>query len=506
MAPTQKPITINVTMRNRWTYFDCDPDDQVELKKLFRYHPLNYEQFTSYQDKTWDGWANMLQRGRVATGLLEHINSILNNRTKLQELGVDLSEFPKVPYSFKITRDIEAPKFRSAAPSDREYQNTATEEMIAHSYCGGLILSATGTGKTRIASYYFMRLIGNGCFIVDDRGLLEQTRRVFASVLNEKIGVVGNSKFDPQRITAATVQTLARNLKNPKFAEWFKSLDVLLIDEFHTAMNNSYESTIRHIKPLAVFGFTATLDLHTPHIWMNAVALAGPPIFEYPIERGVEEGYLSQGSVCFVNFRNPRRFGPSYETINIKGERVTIAAGSPQATYRANIVRNAERNRAICAIVRQGWHYKRRMLLLVETKLHLRLLSDHLKDIPHVVLSGEIKGTERIDALKKMDAGLLDLILATRVLAKGADVETLDLIIDATGLPSQNNAAQRYGRGTRLSAGKTLLHVDISDVGGFYEKAARSRAAAFANLNIPTRTIDWRKDPREVFDVEKETT
>jgi len=79
-------------------------------------------------------------------------------------------------------------------------------------------------------------------------------------------------------------------------------LDVLVIDEVHVAMNRRSISIVSTIAPKAVFGLTATLELHKPDVRMRVTALAGPKIFEYDLPTAVAEGNLSKGVICYVNF------------------------------------------------------------------------------------------------------------------------------------------------------------------------------------------------------------
>src|SRR5438105_1362935 len=140
---------VTFSVSNRWTTIECVPETQVKLKKIFK-----------------------------------QFNITIKDRRRF-------------------------PCFREVITSEKErpYQKEAVEAMIKASSNGGLILAATGVGKTFLAAEYMRRLDGMSVFIVDELALLEQSRRALEAALGEKVGVVGRSEFDPRRVTVATVQT-----------------------------------------------------------------------------------------------------------------------------------------------------------------------------------------------------------------------------------------------------------------------------------------------------------
>jgi superfamily II DNA or RNA helicase len=391
------------------------------------------------------------------------------------------------------------------SPQIRYYQEAAVKAMIAASNTGGLLLCATGSGKTRIAGEYFACLKGSGCFIVDELALLEQSRRTIQQVIGEEVGIVGKSQFLPQRVTVATIQTLHKHRDKPEFRRWFKGLEVLIIDEIHLALNRRNIDIVQKIRPKAVFGLTATLELEKVHVQFPAQALAGPVLFTYSIEQGTAEGYLTAGVVTRVLFQDPLKgIAPDYWT-RVDGKRVRIAGGSRPADYRYRIVLNRARNDCIEELIREGMRRGKRAVVMVEHRAHLQALSRRLKDIHHQVVCGAVKMEERLEAMRQMDAGKLPLILANRVFAKGVDIKSVNLILDATGQPGHNGVLQRYGRGTRKTKGKGgLIYLDIADLGNDFSFAARSRAQAFREIGCPIIEESWTVGARQIFDRSEE--
>ena len=485
---------VHVILSNRWAVFKCPPKRIERLKTFFRYLRPGHEFAESYRNGSWDGYANMLQRGRVSTGLF------LDQKSELEKKYALTIEDKRVLPNFKVEQTL----------SDRDYQNEALITMHKASSCGGIVLCATGSGKTRMSALFFKSLVGRGLFVVDELTLLEQTRLEFQEVMREKIGIAGKSIFDPQRITVATIQTLSKHRKRRDFVKWFRSLEVVMIDEIHVAINKRNIDIISTIKPLAVFGLTATLQLEKPEVRFPVTALTGPVIFDYGIKTGVEEGYLTQGTVVNLQFEDPLKTPvPGYFTL-VKKTKKWIPPWAKTAVYRHHISLNKSRNDMIESLVREGLSGNLRIVVLVEQRRHLKILTSRFKDINHRVLSGDktLSGDSslRVKAMKDMDAGKVPLILASRVMSKGANVKTVNVIIDGTALPGVNSAIQRYGRGVRTADGKnSLLYINICDCGNKLTYTAKLREAALAKTGAYMVRKVWRGDAKEVYVTTKQT-
>lgn len=484
---------LRVTLTNRWATFHCSADEQAELKKLYSYDVPGSQFSGAYKEGGWDGRKNLMARGRVASGLF-----------------LDRLAALKSAYALEVADKRVAPRFRDLElRSSRPFQVDCVHAMVKASRVGGVVIMATGDGKTFTAAMYFKILVGSAVFVCDELTLQEQSRQEFEAALGERVGMVGDGKFDPRRITVATVQTLARARKKAAFRKWFESLSVVVIDEVHVAINKRNIDVITGVKPLAVFGLTATLELSKEHVRMPVAALCGPVIFEHTIREGTEEGHLTAGTAVFVAYRGALK-GPApgyWSKVRVKGEGLVdffVKPWSREAAYRYHVALNKGRNDCIEALVREGLRRGHSVCVLVNQVCHMRALSLRLRDVEHRALCGDraVSGDpkDRIRALREMDAGRLKLFIATRVFGKGVSVNALSLIIDGTALPGRNGAMQRYGRGVRVAAGKDrLLYVDIADRGRFGD-ASRSRESALMETGAEAVHVDWCGDAAAVFD------
>ena len=487
--------TIRFRLGNRKTgVFADSPETLLAVKKHFQFKPLGFQHMPKFQmgqeqvrralergeqpPEVWDGNVNMLRYGTLPTGLLLDRKSLLE-----QEFNVKLDDL-RQPLQFRtLSRELMA--------KARLYQLESLEAMKAASATGGIILSATGSGKTLLAGLLAYSLIGTMCFCVDELTALIQTQEVLQELLqDEQIGIVGKGEFNPQRITVATVQSLNIHRKRKDFQNWFKKLDVLVVDELHVQLNKRNIDVVRDVQPKAVYGLTATLELDKPYVRLPAMALTGPVIYTYPIQEGQREGYLAQGVAMRV------RVAQSLEEEFLN-------------EYTELIVESRTRNQCIAGLVDEGYNRNHTIVVLVERLRHLKLLSTMLEArlVPHQILCGKYKVDVRRDAQRSMEQGELKVILTNRIFSKSVNITSVDTIIDGTAGAGRNAVIQRFGRGIRQSDTKLgLIHFDIADCApkskpgtNPFSKHSAKRWKALKELEISIDTLAWNKDAKMVW-------
>lgn len=393
---------------------------------------------------------------------------------------------------FVVQGALEKPPLRTEnfLGSDRTYQNDCVTAMLKTlRFGGGLVLGATGTGKTRTAAMFFSRIDGDVLFVVDQLVLMEQAIADLEESLNEEIGNVGDSEFNPKRITVATRQTMFLHQRKPKFRRWTDGLQVIIVDEIHEQMNHSNFSVIEAIQPYAVYGLTATLALKKKQVRLRAYSLCGPVIYTYPLKQGQAEGYLSHGIATRILYTNPvtKEEQKLYGWTNL---------------YSSKIVDNEERNWLVTELIKEGHAQGKYIIALVTRVKHLKRLSDRLKEIPHRIVSGTFKGrhikvVDRIESKEKFEAGELRLLIANTVFKKGVNLKRVDMIVDADAGRSENDAVQKFGRGIRKHEDKLgLLYFDINDwdtlnPDNWFHIASRYRTRALQRAGVKVHKVYW---------------
>lgn len=470
---------IKVDLYNRIASFSNE-EDCLDLRNYFCFRVPNYRFMPAYKYGRWDGFINLMSRGKVSSGLF------LAKKEKIEQ---DLK------CKFEVTDLREITRFKPVTEvSDRDYQNKCVEAM-ATSISGGIVIGGTGIGKTKIAGMYFKRLKGNGLFVVDELQLLAQTKRALEVELGEPIGEIGNQVFVTERITVATIQTLHIHKADKKYLQWHKTLKAMIIDEVHIALNRRNSEVVKKIKPPVVFGLTATLELAKDHVAIPAFALCGPVLFEYYLEQGTKEGFLAPGIVCAVLFPQ-EGLDEDYHF-----------------EYQEMIVDSKARNKCVIALVREAYKRGKKTVLLVHRVAHLKYLSEELSDIPHRKIFGEKEVATRLKSTEKFDEGRVKLILANTVFKKGIDIHSIDCIVECSALKSKNDAVQKFGRGVRLSEEKSgLIFFDLNDralpglvrkddIFNRFQLSAKARLRAYKDKGIPVVKVSWAYDASEVFDV-----
>ncbi len=434
----------------------------------------------------WDGYVHLMSGGRIGTGVF------LAMQEKMEELGME----------FKVDDQRESPEFHAFLPKDgmRDYQVECVQQMLMAAKTGGLILNATGTGKTYIAGLYFGCLKGSGLFLVDELSLLKQAQGELASVMGEDIGEIGNGVFDPKRVTVATIQTIHRHRWDKRFVPWTRTLQTIIIDELHLALNRSNFQTIAAVKPPAVFGLTATLELKKKHVAMRAYDLCGPQIYDYPLTQGVREGILSKGVAISVGveneFKSPVVRGWSYF------QRRNGHRRNYQEEYVSLIVEGKKRNKVIRDFIKEAHKRGKYIILLLERVQHLKDMGDLLEDIPHHLVFGEKKVDQRVASKAKFEAGGIRVLLVNKVFKKGVNIKRVDVIIDGAGMKSRNDCVQKYGRGVRMCDEKDgLIYLDIADQKNRFEKAAKIRINALKKIGVPVYKTDSTLGPAKILDL-----
>ena len=398
--------------------------------------------FFAHRYHNWDGSKKLLVRDKLPAGLFWATYKDIE-----KELGIKFkvrAELAETKTAFKWYGLVSEDKYK--------FQNACVDSMIAaYPKGGGLILNATASGKTRTAAMFFSQLRGSAVFVVDELHLMEQSRKELAMHLGEKVGIVGNSIFDPRRVTVATIQTLHRHRFDKSFEDWINEIDVNFIDEIHVQLNRRNWDVVRAIPATAVYGLTATLEMNQKPVRLQAYATAGPVLYQYPLARGMQEGVLSAGGVVRITYENHVP--------------MTNRKWPWQEQYTEHIVYNDERNALVEDLVKYCYKKKRFIILMVERVKHLKKMSKRLASIPHQVAYGEREVADRIKASKKFDKGELRLIIANKVFKKGVNVKRIDAIVSAAGLKSKNDAIQIFGRGIRTFEGKHgLMFFDIADI------------------------------------------
>lgn len=248
------------------------------MKKVYGYKPILY--YTNgYSTKIIDGMYP--DRTVMAFHTMEDLELMLQRRTRGDITDLTIND--------EIT--------------NRPYQKMAITnicEWLNAKHRRGLLVMATGTGKTRVAISLVDVLtrnnwVKNVLFLADRTSLVNQAKRNFAKLMPNmsvcELSASGEKDFNA-RLMFCTYQTMINYIdaEDKRFSTG--RFDLIIIDEAHRSIFNRYGTIFKYFDSFLV-GLTATpkndVDANTYRIFGCE---AGIPNFDYTLEDAVNEKYL----------------------------------------------------------------------------------------------------------------------------------------------------------------------------------------------------------------------
>ena len=187
--------------------------------------------------------------------------------------------------------------------TNREYQKRAIRAICEHfntMHRRGLLVMATGTGKTRVSISLCDVLMRNGwvkniLFLADRTALVKQAHKNFTKLLPSATTCVLNETREPDlnaRIMFSTYQAMINYIDTEQKQFSIGRFDLIVIDEVHRSIFGKYTSILSYFDALMV-GLTATPrednDKSTYDLFQME---GGEPNFAYELQEAVDDGYL----------------------------------------------------------------------------------------------------------------------------------------------------------------------------------------------------------------------
>lgn len=319
----------------------------------------------------------------------------------------------------------------------------------------GLLISATGTGKTYLAAFHIRAMQPRRMLFVAHREeLLQQARESFRKVLGEageNFGLLsGNHKDYNAKYLFATVQTLAKDEVLAGFgAEDFQAV---IIDEVHHGGAGSYQKLINYFKPEFCLGMTATPERRDG---FNIFA-----DFDYNIVHEIRLGEaLREDLLCPFHYYGLRDFTVEDEVITEQtrfnklthGERVKhLLSCSDYYSHSGGKLKGL----GFCSSVEEAAALAEEFTALgVEAR----------------ALSGADSVAKRRAVIEELadENSSLKYILTVDIFNEGVDIPEINQIMMLRPTASPTVFIQQLGRGLRKYPGKN--YVTILDFIGNYE-------------------------------------
>lgn len=185
--------------------------------------------------------------------------------------------------------------------TDREYQKRAIHNICDHynkMHRRGLLVMATGSGKTRVSISLCDVLIRNKwvkniLFLADRNALVEQAYVNFEKLLPD----YSKTRLDQPkpdlnaRFVFSTYQTMIRYIDSDKKNFSVGRFDLIIIDEAHRSVFGKYTAILDYFDALMV-GLTATPREDVDRSTYELFELDGEPNFAYELAEAVDDKYL----------------------------------------------------------------------------------------------------------------------------------------------------------------------------------------------------------------------
>lgn len=340
------------------------------------------------------------------------------------------------------------------AVEPRPFQERLLEELAVSRLQGwhrNLLAAATGTGKTVMAALDYARLRSvlrrdRLLFVAHRQEILDQSQRTFRHVLREPAfgeQWIGGQRPKEFEHVFASIQSLNAAKLEHLEPDHF---DVVIVDEFHHAAAPSYESLLTRLNPVELLGLTATperADGLSVLDWFGGRIAA-----ELRLWDAIDQNYLCPffyyGVHDGLDLRDiPWRRGSGYDVEELTN---VLTGGDVWAEFVLKQFREKTEN-SMCV----------RALGFCVSVRHANHMAAVFKKagIASVAIWGDSSEAERVNALKELDRGVIQVVFSVDLFNEGVDVPSVDALLMLRPTESGTLFLQQLGRGLRKRPGKT---------------------------------------------------
>ena len=326
------------------------------------------------------------------------------------------------------------------------------KELRATGAKKGLIISATGTGKTYLSAFDVRNFAPQKMlFIVHREQILKKAMQDYRKILggyDDDFGILsGNSKNVNAKYLFATIQTVSKDNYLQQFAK--DQFDYILIDEVHKAGADSYLKVINYFTPKFLLGMTATPE-RTDNF--NIYEL-----FDYNIAYEIRlQAALEEDMLCPFHYFGVLDYEKDGELINEAAELRKLVS--------------EERVRHIIEKINyygySGDRVKGLMFCSRKDETYELSAALNLAGLKTIALTGDSSQEEREVAIRKLETGELQYILTVDIFNEGIDIPFLNQIVMLRQTQSSIIFIQQLGRGLRIHDSKEFVTI-IDFIGNY---------------------------------------
>ncbi|MFC6038875.1 DUF3427 domain-containing protein [Paenisporosarcina macmurdoensis] len=375
--------------------------------------------------------------------------------TEYEKIYVETTEMTKMDKVIEGFEEYKPSTIEDAlkiTPNKMQIEALQNIEILRNEKDKGLIISATGTGKTYLSAFDVRRYAPKKMlFIVHREQILQKAKSDFKTILggyDDEYGILsGTIRENNAKYLFATIQSLSKDNTLSQFKP--EEFDYILIDEVHKAGAASYRKVINYFKPKFLMGMTATPERTDS---FNIYQLFDYNIaYEIRLQEALEEDML-----CPFHY-----FGVT--DLEIDGVLIDDTAQF------SKLVTEERVTHIIDKIEYYGYSgSKVRGLMFCSRKDEAKELSKRLneKGYKTVALTGDDTQEERIKRVKQLEEGELDYILTVDIFNEGIDIPSVNQVVMLRQTQSSIIFIQQLGRGLRKHNSKDFVAI-IDFIGNY---------------------------------------
>ena len=413
----------------------------------------------------WNLKINSLEDGKITKDILNNFEEIferlpkldlemVENYEKVYKLSKEYSKIQEKNQNSLFKKDIK--------PNFMQKEALENLKLLRESEDKGLLISATGTGKTYLSAFDVKNLKPEKMlFIAHRKTILRKAKYTFENIIsNKKMAIYGEESIVDADYIFAMVQTLNKKEHLEKFSKNY--FNYIIIDEVHHSGAKTYQSIISYFKPDFLLGMTATPersdDFDIYRLFNHNIA------YEIRLYDALRENLL-----CPFHY-----FGVS--DITVDGECIDNKTS----------IKNLTLEQRIDHIIEKSRYYgysgeKLHGLMFVSRVEEANILAEKFNErgIKSIALTGEHGDNTRENAIEKLENGEIEYIITVDIFNEGIDIPCVNQVILLRPTESSIVYIQQLGRGLRKNKNKEF--VVVLDFIGNYEKNFLIPTAIYQN-------------------------
>lgn len=400
----------------------------------------------------WNLKINSLKNGKIATEILRNFSEVFSGIPRLEMDS--LLEYEKVynlSKEYNKKRKQETREYKEVTPNLMQRQALENLKILRNYEKKGLLISATGTGKTYLSAFDVKNANPQRVlFIAHRKTILQKAKETYENILRDKkIVIYGEEEYDGADIVFAMIQTLSKENHMKKFSpEYF---DYIVVDEVHHGGAKSYQNILNYFIPKFLLGMTATpergdnFDIYK--LFDNNIA------YEIRLHDALKEELL-----CPFHY-----FGIS--DIEVDGELINEKSGIKKLTTSERVNHILEKSKFY------GYSGDKIHGLIFVSRVEEALILEEKfqeRGIKCVALTGDDSDEKREKTIVQLEKGEIEYIITVDIFNEGVDIPCINQVILLRPTESAIVYIQQLGRGLRKYPDKE--YVVILDFIGNYEK------------------------------------